>query len=84
MSLSRVCGLWSDRLVGTHDWSKYIPPEDLKAMVEGGESKCTVKRMNGIVLKPPSLSSCSGGLLRNWALSDSDLDVNYILHAVKA
>jgi hypothetical protein len=49
-----------------------------------GTSKCSVKRINGIVLKPPSLLPCSGGVLRNWSLSDSDLDVNYILHAVKA
>ena len=64
--------------VGTHDWKKYVTPEELIAMVSSaangsdgmGVSKLDVQ---GLVLSP-------GMPLPSWALSSSDHDVNYIAH----
>jgi len=46
-----------------------------------------VERMSGMVLRPLCKSSSSRagkmGPLLQWELSEDDLDVNYIVHAVK-
>ena len=85
--------------LGTHEWRKFITPSELRMMVErprGGD--LTLQRMSGMVLRPhffksaTSSSSSSHGLssmdinhvkLLHWELNDDDLDVNYIVHAVK-
>lgn len=75
---------------GTHDWNKFITPSALKKMVEFRESEppMQVKNMSGMVLEPDAkllLGAQGTAPVRGlkWALSSSDLDVNYILHAVR-
>ena len=83
--------------LGTHEWRKFISPTELRMMVErprGGD--LILQRMSGMVLRPHFFSQKSGGGSRSlssidihqvkvlhWELSDDDLDVNYIIHAVK-
>ena len=72
--------------VGTHDWSKYIKPEELRLMLAANTVRMDVREAEGMVLKPPSLTAAvagGGGGLIQWRLSARDLDVNYIMHAVK-
>ena len=64
---------------GTHDWKKFITPEELERMVSVAESKMQVVEKKGLI---PSPSLCASGRW-SWRLSDSDLDVNYILRAIK-
>ena len=68
---------------GTHDWRKFISVDELKAHLD----RCgfSILKTNGIVLDdlPPALGLkllCSSAGL-NWNLSESDFDVNYIVHA---
>ena len=55
---------------GTHDWKKFVKPSELAAMIRdhGG----SVDRLSGIIFNP---------LKNEFALHESDLDVNYILTA---
>lgn len=85
-------------LVGTHEWNKFITPDELRIMVEStqferqngdnsanSDSKdSTMKfiKQNGIVLNPVSPFKKFGHVVE-WGLSDSDIDVNYISHFVK-
>jgi 2-polyprenyl-6-hydroxyphenyl methylase/3-demethylubiquinone-9 3-methyltransferase len=67
--------------LGTHDWKKFIKPEELEKIIELENGKVLTKR--GMVLQP---TFNPGRLLTegcaSWKLSRSDLDVNYIVHCV--
>ena len=54
---------------GTHDWNRFIPPADLKEMLE--KAGLTVMKTQGVSFDP---------LTWDWKLS-SDVDVNYMLVA---
>ncbi|HVU19242.1 MAG TPA: bifunctional 2-polyprenyl-6-hydroxyphenol methylase/3-demethylubiquinol 3-O-methyltransferase UbiG [Rhizomicrobium sp.] len=54
---------------GTHDWSRFVEPVKLRAMLE--EAGLKLEKEQGVVFDPLSW---------NWKLS-SDMDVNYILVA---
>lgn len=78
---------------GTHDWNKFIKPNELTSMIEYRDAHDSgppvhVKHTAGMVLEP-DLSNFGAGTgtgLRGtrWALSTTDMDVNYIVHAVKS
>lgn len=76
--------IWSiyyfHQFIGTHDWSKFLTPDELKIMIESGGNGAKVVLNKGLVLQP---SIGKGGACLTWQLSSSDLDVNYITHAVK-
>ena len=55
---------------GTHDWSKFITPEELNALLSG--AGFTPVDRQGMVYAP---------LSGDWLLSDRDLSVNYIVAA---
>lgn len=57
---------------GTHDWSKFITPDELAALVSGAGLDLLDKR--GMVYNP---------LSGDWTLSDRDLAINYIATARK-
>lgn len=59
--------------VGTHDWNKFLTPEQLEAAITGAGLE--VVDSKGMVLDPIS---------GDWTLSDTDLSMNYILTAEKA
>jgi len=67
--------------VGTHDWNKFITPQELRQMIET-VAQTYVKEEAGIILAP-RLNGAKPSLFDSWGLSTSDLDVNYIMHAVK-
>jgi 2-polyprenyl-3-methyl-5-hydroxy-6-metoxy-1,4-benzoquinol methylase len=77
------------RPTGTHDWSKFITPDELRAMVENSElddgKRLNLMTQRGIVLQPrdpvKQLLRCAPPV--EWALSATDLDVNYITHFLK-
>jgi 2-polyprenyl-6-hydroxyphenyl methylase/3-demethylubiquinone-9 3-methyltransferase len=58
---------------GTHDWKKFIKPEELDAALKLAEFQ--PGRRCGIVFKP---------LMGAWSLSDTDLSMNYIMAAEAA
>lgn len=64
---------------GTHDWHKFITPDELTMMVETGQSGMTVLKREGIVM---SINPMNGNFV--WHLDPNDLGINYILHAVKS
>jgi 2-polyprenyl-6-hydroxyphenyl methylase/3-demethylubiquinone-9 3-methyltransferase len=51
---------------GTHDWSKFITPDELFRLIEGAGLTPVDKR--GFIFNP---------ITWNWSLSDRDLSVNY-------
>ncbi len=57
---------------GTHDWAKFITPDELFALIEGAGLR-PVDRM-GMVFNPVSW---------RWSLSERDLSVNYVTASVK-
>jgi len=57
---------------GTHDWTKFITPSELTAMIEKTGLK-TVDR-KGFVFNP---------VFWSWSISDRDLSVNYVTASVK-
>ncbi|MDX8353048.1 bifunctional 2-polyprenyl-6-hydroxyphenol methylase/3-demethylubiquinol 3-O-methyltransferase UbiG [Cognatiyoonia sp. IB215182] len=57
---------------GTHDWRKFIAPDELEAMLE--KAGLTPVDRQGFVFSLPSFS---------WSISDSDLSVNYVTAATK-
>ena len=57
---------------GTHDWAKFITPDELAALI--AEAKLTVVDRKGFVFNPVSWQ---------WAISDRDLSVNYVMAATK-
>lgn len=56
---------------GTHDWKKFITPDELADMIRTAELE-TVDR-KGFVFNPLGWS---------WSLSDRDLSVNYVIAAI--
>jgi polyprenyldihydroxybenzoate methyltransferase/3-demethylubiquinol 3-O-methyltransferase len=67
---------------GTHDWKSFITPEEMRIFLQS--TGLTVNDMNGIVFDAEKakkgLLSCN---VIQFKLSDNDLDINYIMHAVK-
>jgi 2-polyprenyl-6-hydroxyphenyl methylase/3-demethylubiquinone-9 3-methyltransferase len=57
---------------GTHDWAKFITPDELSTLIEGA-GLTPVDRM-GMVFNPISW---------RWSLSDRDLSVNYVTASIK-
>ncbi|MGF1649068.1 MAG: bifunctional 2-polyprenyl-6-hydroxyphenol methylase/3-demethylubiquinol 3-O-methyltransferase UbiG, partial [Hyphomicrobiaceae bacterium] len=56
---------------GTHDWNRFIAPEELANWVEG--AGLAILDRTGTVFDP---------LSGTWAVSHSDLDVNYMVAAI--
>ena len=54
---------------GTHDWNRFIPPQELQAALE--ESRLTIMKTQGVSFDPLSW---------DWRLS-SDVDINYMVVA---
>lgn len=77
---------------GTHEWKKFVTPEELQVMVEGAlldsnhaDRTSTFMKLvkhNGIVIKPVNPFNKFGKVVE-WGLSETDVDVNYISHFVK-
>ena len=57
---------------GTHEWSKFITPEELYALLE--KAGMTPVDKKGLVFNPITWS---------WGLSDRDLSVNYVTASVR-
>jgi len=57
---------------GTHEWSKFITPDELYALLQGAGLKPVDRK--GMVFNPVTWS---------WRLSDRDLSVNYVTASVK-
>ena len=57
---------------GTHEWSKFITPDELYAFIKTAGLKPVDRK--GFVFNPISW---------NWSLSDQDLSVNYVTASVK-
>jgi len=60
--------------VGTHDWHKFVTPQELIAMVSAGQRGAQKVDVKGLVLSVQAVPSV------RWALSPDDHDVNYIAH----
>jgi 2-polyprenyl-6-hydroxyphenyl methylase / 3-demethylubiquinone-9 3-methyltransferase len=58
---------------GTHDWKKFLKPSEVVRGLRGGAIEA--QEIVGVVYSP---------LSRAWSLSESDLDVNYMLYGTKA
>lgn len=56
---------------GTHQWNKFITPEELRAMIEAGG--LAVKDTSGVIYNP---------LADEW-LASADIDVNYMMMAMR-
>ena len=57
---------------GTHDWNKFITPDELAALIAGAGLEQVDRK--GFVFNP---------LAWSWAISDRDLSVNYVTASVK-
>ncbi|MBC7143678.1 MAG: bifunctional 2-polyprenyl-6-hydroxyphenol methylase/3-demethylubiquinol 3-O-methyltransferase UbiG [Rhodobacteraceae bacterium] len=57
---------------GTHDWAKFITPDELAALIAGAGLGALDRK--GFVFNPVSWQ---------WAISDRDLSVNYVMAATK-
>ena len=72
---------------GTHDWSKFITPAELKdALVSCDLEQISIKGLIPTVVESDikgvtNILLSQNSLLKSWSLSDSDIDVNYIIHA---
>ncbi len=55
---------------GTHDWKKFIKPEELQAGLEASRFK--IGRQSGLVFRP---------LTGAWGLSEADVSTNYVISA---
>lgn len=60
--------------VGTHDWKKFVPPEDLAAMLHAQGFPREGVNTCGLVYNP-----LSGW----WTENAGDLEVNYIMAALR-
>ncbi len=57
---------------GTHDWSKFLTPDELSALIEQAGLRPVDRK--GFVFNP---------LTWTWSISDRDLSVNYVTASVK-
>ena len=57
---------------GTHDWSKFITPDELDDLMQG--AGLGVVDRKGFVFNPVSWQ---------WSISDRDLSVNYVTASLK-
>ena len=57
---------------GTHDWAKFITPDELYALIRGAGLDPVDRK--GMVFNP---------ILWRWSLSDRDLSVNYVTASVR-
>ena len=57
--------------IGTHDWEKFVAPENLKKIAE--KNSLNFKKLTGVKFSPVS---------NNWKLS-TDSNVNYIMELEK-
>ena len=57
---------------GTHDWAKFITPDELYALIRGAGLEPVDKK--GMVFNPVSW---------RWSISDRDLSVNYVTASIK-
>ncbi len=57
---------------GTHDWAKFITPDELVALIQGAGLDPVDRK--GMVFNP---------VLWRWTLSDRDLSVNYVTASVR-
>lgn len=55
---------------GTHDWNKYVTPEEMTNYLQQAGAEC--KNFSGMVYNP---------VCNTWILKPQDTDVNYIVHA---
>lgn len=60
--------------IGTHDWRKFVPPTDLAAMLYGRGFRRGNVHTCGMIYDPVS---------GRWSENPSDLDVNYIVTAIR-
>lgn len=60
--------------VGTHDWRKFVPPEDLAAMLHAQGFPREGVETCGLMYNPVS---------GRWKETPGDLDVNYIMTAMR-
>jgi 2-polyprenyl-6-hydroxyphenyl methylase/3-demethylubiquinone-9 3-methyltransferase len=58
---------------GTHEWNKFITPEELFSLIENAGLEAVDRK--GFVFNP---------ITWKWRLSDRDLSVNYVTASVKA
>ncbi len=58
--------------VGTHDWNRFIKPEEMKNLT--GQAGLSVVDTKGFVFNP---------LLSEWSVSSGDFDVNYVTTSVR-
>ena len=65
--------------MGTHDWNKFITPGELSLMLESHPLGLKVTKQQGLIL---SIDPFVKGKI-SWYLKDDDLDVNYIMQAMK-
>ena len=59
---------------GTHDWSKYIHPDEMQNLLDSPEA-----RKNGLMLRDVAGMQYNP-VLKKWTLNNKDLSVNYIAH----
>ena len=57
---------------GTHDWQKFITPDELYALLEGAGLRPVDKK--GFVFNP---------VRWDWSLSSRDLSVNYVTASIR-
>ena len=57
--------------IGTHDWRKFVRPEEIKTILE--QNNMSIKFQMGTAYNP---------LTKQWSWSNSDT-VNYVLYAQK-
>lgn len=60
--------------VGTHDWQKFVPPAELASMIHDNGFPRDRIDMCGLIYNP---------LSGRWSEDPEDLDVNYILTALR-
>ncbi len=59
---------------GTHDWSKYIQPDELNEMLNDGNDSLALLQLRDIV------GMQYNPVLKKWYENDKDVNVNYIAH----
>ena len=59
---------------GTHDWSKYIQPNELKEMLNDDNDSLALLQLRDIV------GMQYNPILQKWYENDKDVNVNYIAH----